>query len=232
MCSSRRTGTGTCQLLAAAGLSLQWNVATADGRAVGRMSAPFRLPRALVFTAAMFALASGAHLLAGGLLPSQGILAGIAALVLAPVMILSKTRVTTPVMIGLLASSQVALHWAFDAFSVSSSFTPAAGPHGHSALPSSSAAEVLMHEHANVPGALMLVLHAAATLATAIVLAKGEVAVWALAAWLRPLVRILTSLAIPEWPHIAEPAAVVITFRWRNLRLPALRGPPDFHAAL
>ncbi|MEE9094718.1 hypothetical protein [Pseudarthrobacter phenanthrenivorans] len=193
------------------------------------MSAPFRLPRAVAFTAAMFALAAWAHVLAGGILPQPAIVAGIAALVLAPVTILSKTRISAPAMIGLLGSSQLVLHWAFDALSVSATFTPAANTHVHDASPVSAAA--LMPEHAAVPGALMLALHAAATLATALVLAKGETAVWALAAWLRPLVRILTATAVPEWPQIPAPAAVVIPFRWRNLRLPALRGPPAFHAA-
>ncbi|ACL42485.1 conserved hypothetical protein (plasmid) [Pseudarthrobacter chlorophenolicus A6] len=36
----------------------------------------------------------------------------------------------------------------------------------------------------------MLILHAAATLATALIVAGGEAAVWALAAWLCPLIRI------------------------------------------
>jgi hypothetical protein len=194
------------------------------------MSAPFRFPRAVAFTAAMFALAAGAHVLAGGLLPQPAIVAGIVALVLAPVTILSKTKINMPAMIALLGSSQLVLHWAFDAFSVSASFTPTAASHVHdaSAVPLSTA---LMPEHAAVPGALMLALHAAATLATALVLAKGEAAVWALAAWLRPLVRILSAVAIPEWPHVPAPAAVVIPFQWRSLRLPALRGPPAFHAA-
>ncbi|MDP9887385.1 hypothetical protein [Pseudarthrobacter enclensis] len=196
------------------------------------MSAPFRLPRAVAFTAAMFALAAWAHVLAGGVLPQPAIVAGIAALVLAPVTILSKTRISAPAMIGLLGSSQLVLHWAFDALSVSATFTPAAGAHVHDASPLSPAAAALMPEHAALPGALMLVLHAAATLATALVLARGEAAVWALAAWLRPLVRILAATAVPEWPRIPAPAAVVIPFRWRNLRLPALRGPPAFHAAL
>ncbi|MDQ0145954.1 hypothetical protein [Pseudarthrobacter niigatensis] len=196
------------------------------------MTAPFRVPRAIAFTAAMLTLAAGAHLLAGGILPPPVILAGIVALVLAPVTILSKTKINAPAMTGLLGSSQLALHWAFDALSVSATFTPADGAHGHGALPASSMAAVLAPGHAAVPGALMLALHAVATVATALVLARGEAAVWALAAWLRPLVRILAAVAIPEWPHIAAPAAVVIPFRWRNLRLPALRGPPSFHAAL
>ena len=182
------------------------------------MTAPFRLPRAIAFTAAMLTLAAGAHLLAGGILPPPVILAGIVALVLAPVTILSKTKINAPAMTGLLASSQMLLHWAFDALSVSATFTPADGAHGHGALPASSMAAALAPGHDAV--------------ATALVLARGEAAVWALAAWLRPLVRILAAVAIPEWPHISAPAAVVIAFRWRNLRLPALRGPPSFHAAL
>jgi len=196
------------------------------------MSAPFRLPRVVAFTAAMFALAASAHVLAGGILPQPAIVAGIAALVLAPVTILSKTRISAPAMIGLLGASQLVLHWAFDALSVSATFTPAAGAHVHGVSPLSPAAAALMPEHAAVPAILMLALHAAATLATALVLARGEAAVWALAAWLRPLVRILTAIAVPEWPRVPAPAAVVIPFRWRNLRLPALRGPPAFHAAL
>lgn len=195
------------------------------------MSAPFRLPRAVAFSAAMLALAAAAHVLGGGVLPQPAILAGIVALVLAPITILSKTRITAPVMIGLLGSSQLVLHWAFDAFSVSTEFTPSPGTHVHGEPPLSPGGPALMPEHALVPAALMLALHAAATLATALVLARGEAAVWALAAWLRPLVRILAALAIPEWPQPAAPAAVVIPFRWRNLRLPALRGPPAFHAA-
>lgn len=195
------------------------------------MSAPFRLPRTVAFTAAMFALAAGAHLLAGGALPQPAIVAGVVALILVPVTILSKKKINAPAMIGLLGSSQVVLHWAFDALSVSTTFTPAAGgTHLHGASPVSPAAAALLPEHAAVPGVLMLALHTAATLATALVLARGEAAVWALAAWLRPLVRILAALAIPDWPRIPLPAAVVIPFRWRNLRLPALRGPPAFHA--
>lgn len=195
------------------------------------MSAPFRFLRAIAFTAAMFVLAAGAHVLGGGSLPQPSIVAGILALVLAPVMVLSKTKITAPVMIGLMGCSQLVLHWAFGALSVAATFTPAAGAHVHDASPVSPAAVAMMPEHAAVPGALMLALHAAATVATALVLARGEAVVWALAGWLRPLVRILAALAIPEWPHVAAPPAVVIPFRWRNLRLPDLRGPPAFQAA-
>lgn len=196
------------------------------------MSAPFRFPRAVAFTAAMFALAAGAHVLAGGSLPEPAILAGLVALVLAPVMILAKIRINAPVMAGLLGAGELVLHEAFNALSVSAGFTPGAGSHTHDVGPAHLPAVVLMPEHAAAPGALMLILHAAATLATALVLARGEAAVWSLAAWLRPLIRILTAVVIPDWPHLPAPHLIVISSRWRSLRLPALRGPPFVQPAL
>ena len=107
---------------------------------------------------------------------------------------------------------------------------PAAHLHGTGPVPVSAGA--LMPEHAAAPGALMLILHAAATLATALVLARGEAAVWALAAWLRPLVRILTAVVIPTGRTFQHPLVIVIPSRWRSLRLPALRGPPPVQPAL
>lgn len=79
----------------------------------------------------------------------------------------------------------------------------------------------------------MLILHAAATLATALILAGGEAAVWALAAWLCPPDpdRILTAVVIPDWPHLPAPRLTVIPSRWRSLRLPARRGPPRVQPA-
>ncbi|WP_018772501.1 hypothetical protein [Arthrobacter sp. 131MFCol6.1] len=196
------------------------------------MSAPFRFPRAVAFTAAMFALAAGAHVLAGGSLPEPAIFAGLVALVLAPVMILAKIRITAPVMAGLLGAGQLVLHEAFNALSVSAGFIPVARGHVHGTGPVPLSAMALMPEHAAAPGSLMLILHVAATLATALVLARGEAAAWALAAWLRPLVRILAAVVIPDWPHLSAPHRIVIPSRWRNLRLPALRGPPLIQPAL
>lgn len=190
------------------------------------MRAPLRFPRAVAFTAAMFALAVGAHVLAGGSLPEPAIFAGLVALVLAPVTILAKIRITAPVMAGLLGAGELVLHEAFDALSVATGFTPVPAGHLHGTGPVPPSAAALMPEHAAAPGALMLILHAAATLTTALVLARGEAAVWALTAWLRPLVRILTAVVIPDWPHLPAPHRIAVPSRWRSLRLPALRGPP------
>ena len=203
-----------------------------DERAAIGLRAPFRFPRAIAFTAAMFALASGAHVLAGGTLPALPIFAGLVALAMAPVMILARVRITAPVTGALIGGGQLVLHEAFSALSVSVEFTPAAGSHVHGPGPVAPYAAALMPGHVGDPGVLMLALHAAATLGTAMVLARGEAALWALAAWLRPLVRILTAVVIPDWPHLPAPDLAVIASRWRSLRLPALRGPPPGEPAL
>ena len=196
------------------------------------MRAPLRFPRAVSFTAAMFALAAGAHVLAGGSLPGPAIFAGLVALVLAAVTILAKIRISAPVMAVLLGAGELVLHGAFNALSESAVFTPVPGGHLHGTGAVTPSAAALMPEHATAHGALMLILHTAATLATALVLARGEAAVWALAAWLKPLVRILTAVVIPNWPHLPAPQPIPVSSRWRKLRLPALRGPPPVLPAL
>ncbi|MDQ0632855.1 hypothetical protein QFZ40_000764 [Arthrobacter pascens] len=212
------------------------------------MNAPFRFPRAAAVAAAIFGLAAGAHMLSGGSLPGPEISFGLLALVLAPVMILTKIRITAPVMILLLGSSQLILHGAFDALSVDAlsvhgmpvhalsgpaGLTPSSGHlHGVSLLSPAPLTAPLEAAQTAASGALMLILHAAATVITALVLARGEAALWALAAWLRPLIQLLAALFVPAWPRLPLPAPVVIPSRWRTLRLPALRGPPRSRAAL
>lgn len=203
------------------------------------MNAPFRFPRAAAVTAAVFGLAAGAHALSGGSLPKPEISFGLLALVLAPVMILTRIRITAPVMILLLGSGQLILHEAFGALSVDalsvhglSSPTGLTSVSGHlHGVPLLSPAPLVTAETA-APGALMLILHAVATLVTALLLARGEAALWALAAWLRPLIQPLAALFVPAWPRLPLPAPVVIPSRWRTLRLPSLRGPPRPYAAL
>jgi hypothetical protein len=147
-------------------------------------------------------------------------------------MILAQTKITAPVMMVLLGAGQLALHQAFDAFTVSAAFIPTASGHLHGqAVAGTLASGPLMTAHTAAPGALMLALHALATLATALILARGEAAVWALAAWLRPLVRLLAALVLPAMPEVPAPPVVFVPSRWRSLRLPARRGPPScFHA--
>ena len=76
----------------------------------------------------------------------------------------------------------------------------------------------------------MLAAHAAATLGCALLLARGEAALWALAAWLRPLValpRPVTADADAPVPAAFPPAAVeqlLLAYELVGEELPLLRG--------
>lgn len=194
---------------------------------MGDMRAPFRFLRAAAVTTAMFSLAAGAHVLGGGVLPDPALAAGILALTLVPVMALTGVKVSAPAMVGLLGSSQLVLHAAFTALSVPAHFRPVHAGHVHGTAEVILAAPVLAQSHAAAaPSLPMALAHAAATLATALLLARGEEVLWALAAWLRPLTTLPAAVAIHPLPRIPVPVAVPVPSRWRNLRLPALRGPP------
>jgi hypothetical protein len=75
----------------------------------------------------------------------------------------------------------------------------------------------------------MVAAHAVATLACALLLAKGEAALWALAAWLRPLAALPRAAAPDAAPPApaAFPAIAAPRRPWRNLRQDIRRGPPS-----
>jgi hypothetical protein len=76
---------------------------------------------------------------------------------------------------------------------------------------------------------LMLTGHALATAASALLLAKGEQALWQLAAWLRPLLQLIRLIFRPDAGNAAvafSAPAVFIPRPWRNLRQDSRRGPP------
>ena len=184
--------------------------------------APFHALRSAMVALTVLSLAAGAHTLAGGQLPSPGIL----------------LKLNLPALAGLLGAGQLVLHEAFTAFS-GSSFSPA---------PASAASGRgdLAHHVGSVPlptgigstleasgldsglSLLKLAAHALATLLCAVLLARGEAALWALAAWLRPLLRLPApvtpdAVAVPSaagWPAESAPLP------WRNLRRDCRRGPP------
>ena len=195
---------------------------------------PFHLLRASAVATVILTLAAGAHVAAGGHLPAPGILLAILALTALASTAATRLRLGPAAMGALLGTGQLALHGLFTAFS-----TPAvaAGPaaaypghrHGAAALP-----ELVFtagHSTAAEPGsaALMLAAHVLATLGCALLLARGEDALWALAAWLRPLAGLPEATA----PDAVPPACAVFPPSaaprppWRNLRQDSRRGPPS-----
>jgi hypothetical protein len=191
--------------------------------------APFRMLRTAAVAGPVLSLAASAHLLGGGVLPPAPVLGACLALVVLCTVVLTGRKMAAPALAGILLAGQGILHAAFTVLSVSA--RPAAVPaiHVHGGPPGvpSLPAEPVPHGHlATDFEPQMLGLHIVATLVTALLLAKGEAALWALAAWLRPLRGIA---AVP----FLFPAAVAVPVprramarRWRVLRRQPLRGPP------
>lgn len=198
---------------------------------------PFHLLRSSVVAGTMVTLAAIAHILGGGPLPGAGIMAATMALAGLASTLATRRKLSFPAMTAVLGAGQLALHEAFAALSARS---PAASgssmPHHHTApaaLPvaspgvASPGAEHL-HQLDSAPAFLMLGLHAAATLACALLLAKGETALWGLASWLRPLVRLPSPVAPDAGPApaVAGAGGMFPPLPWRNLRADSRRGPP------
>lgn len=200
--------------------------------------APFHALRSGMVGLTVLSLAAGAHTLAGGQLPSPGILLALLALTGLASTTATRLKLNLPAMAGLLGAGQLVLHEAFTAFSAPAlSPAPAgavSGPAGdlaHHAGPVPFAAiDSPLAASGQDPGLSLLMLagHAVATLLCAVLLARGEAALWALAAWLRPLLRLPAALT-PD--AVAVPAATgwpaeTVPLPWRNLRRDCRRGPP------
>jgi hypothetical protein len=193
--------------------------------------APFHRLRSAMIAATMVALAAFAHLVAGGQLPAPGILLAVVALTGLASTAATRLKLSLPAMTGLLATGQLVLHEAFTAFGGT-----LPGPAGTAAphhqvpvlLPVGRQGHFQPHELDSSFAVLMFAGHMLATLACALLLAKGEDALWSLAAWLRPLIQlpapvasdVVAAPAASGWPADSAPLP------WRNLRLDCRRGPP------
>jgi hypothetical protein len=208
---------------------------------------PFHLLRSATVAATVVLLAAGAHILGGGSLPGAGIMAAVLAMTGLVSTLVTRRQLRLPAMTAVLGAGQLALHEVFTALSVPAS--PAAsvvgaghhltgqvdlaggrGP-GERGLPFAQAAEAASgHAHqVDTPlAAVMLTGHIVATLLCAGLLARGEAALWLLAAWLRPLVHV-PSPVTPDGgtlPAAVRPRRDFTPLPWRNLRQDCRRGPP------
>ena len=160
-----------------------------------------RIARAAAFGVATLTLATGAHILAGGALPSLMVLASLTLPLTMAAAVLTSRRCGPLLLLGSLAGAQVLLHEALMAFAVHSPADLASdrlgARHGAHALLSSpisahptSAMDSVMGG-IPMPGAggwsvTMTAAHVVATVVTALVLARGEQALWQLVSRLLP----------------------------------------------
>jgi hypothetical protein len=193
--------------------------------------APFHFLRAASLATGALTLAAGAHVLGGGELPAPEILLAVLTFSVLAATTATRLKLNFTAMIALLGAGQLALHEVFTVFS-----TPVVASHPvaethHLSAAAFPALDAAAHVHvlASPTNILMLATHALATAACALLLAKGESALWALAAWLKPLVRLPEAVT----PDAGTPRAVprtpaVLPHRpWRNLRQDSRRGPPS-----
>lgn len=198
--------------------------------------APFHALRSALVSLTVLSLAAGAHTLGGGQLPSAGILLALLALTGLATTTATRLKLNLPALAGLLGAGQLVLHEAFTVFSAPALAGAVPGPAGavapHHArpvpLPASAGNPLAASGMDSELSLLMLAGHAFATLLCAFLLARGETALWSLAAWLRPLLRLPAAVApapvaVPAatgWPGESAPLP------WRNLRRDCRRGPP------
>ncbi|MFJ6358603.1 hypothetical protein [Pseudarthrobacter oxydans] len=198
-----------------------------------RPRTPFHLLRATAVATVILALAAGAHLAAGGELPAPAIMLAVLSLTALGSTTATRLRLGFPALAALLGGGQVALHEVFTAFSSSGTAAgsgPAASHVSHVAGPGflTPAADHLAGAAATA-APLMLAAHVLATLGSALLLAKGEAALWALAAWLRPLGALPQPVACDNGtpPLVSFSPAAAPLRPWRNLRQDSRRGPPS-----
>ena len=198
---------------------------------------PFHFVRAAAVSVGILTLAAGAHVLGGGVLPAPGILVAVLALTGLAATTATRLKLNVAAMTALLGAGQFALHEVFTAFSATGLTAGAVATGAASAdvhHVASAAAPVIgaashLHGLDTAAGTIMLLAHIAATAACALLLAKGEDALWALAAWLRPLVLLPEAVAPDAGAAPAVPCLPPVSpFRpWRNLRQDSRRGPPS-----
>ncbi|MCU1553797.1 MAG: hypothetical protein JWM13_1283 [Arthrobacter sp.] len=190
------------------------------------------LVRAALVTGAATSLAAAGHVLAGGALPEPQVLAVVAALLLGPVAWLARRQLSFPALLGVLGTGQLILHEAFLVLSAPvPCLAPSGSPMGHhgpvQGMECSASIPESMTVHADSYSPAMLAAHLLALVATAWLLRRGEIAVWQLLAWLRPLVHLPRSTWIP--PVRPQPVALGlggVPVPWRNLPPDNGRGPP------
>lgn len=181
--------------------------------------------RVVVTSAVVASLAAGAHAAGGGHLPSLTLLAALGSLVLLAVAVLSRWHLRLSTLLPVLAGIQAALHGAlsFLAPGATSAVVNPAWAHGyaHDAVVNGAVAHAaqapfalvmsspLAHDHAAaaLPGMFatmpaMLVLHAVATVVTALVLVGADGAARRTACWSRAVLPLIAS------PTVGPVAAV------------------------
>lgn len=169
-----------------------------------------RVTRAGSIALVTLVLSIAAQVGAGGHAPSlMGLAMVTVALTLLAVAVTAR-RIGFPLLAGVFAVTQLGLHVAFEALTapvmgVTTAGMPGAHHAGHLAL---TGAPPAVDPMGGVP-AWMLIAHLVAALACALVLARGEQALWALVAWPAPALHAAVAAPVPVVHGLVAPTARV-----------------------
>ena len=196
--------------------------------------APLTLPRALTVTGLILGLAAAAHTAAGAHLPPAPVLCLLAALVLLPVTVLARRRLSLPSITGTLGAGQLALHTAFTSLPGPAEHCTASvgiAAHGHhqsQTVPdcATAGAGLLALHLPAFPGPAMVAAHILAVAATALLLAHGETVLWRTLAWLAPPAIEVHPRPLPQWTAPATLSTSCVPPPHPALRTRLFRGPP------
>ena len=191
---------------------------------------PFHALRSVAMALVIVLLAAGAHVLGGGSLPTAPVLAALITLTGLAATLATRFKLNFAGMAALLGTGQLLLHEAFTALAPLDTTVRTGSHHaGTELLTPALDPATHLHELGATAGALMFAAHVVATIVSAAALAKGEDALWQLAAWLRPLVTLPSLLFRPDagaTPVSVGAPDVFLPRPWRNLRQDSRRGPP------
>ncbi|OFI38589.1 hypothetical protein BIU82_04525 [Arthrobacter sp. SW1] len=194
---------------------------------------PFHAARSIALALTVFSLAAGAHVIAGGALPVAPILLALLALTALTTTLATRFKLAFPWVAALLGGGQLLLHETFTMLGPVSAAGAVEAPHvHHPSMPMPAVENLADHAH-TVDGAFgwaMLAGHVVASATSALLFAKGEAALWQLAAWLRPLWRAVTPSFRPDAgtrPALHRAPEAHSPRPWRNLRQDSRRGPPS-----
>ncbi|MFC0713423.1 hypothetical protein [Cellulomonas biazotea] len=209
---------------------------------------PWRLARAGLVASVVVALSAVAHVLGGGVLPHAVVLVALTSLVLAVAVVLAGRRLGVVATTALLGVGQLALHHGFVLLGpVCAPAAATAGPAGHLdhaahaehavhaahavqvATAAGSAAGCVVGHAAAQPllgASAMLVLHAVATVLTAVVVAGADRALHWLVAWLRPRLAVPGPVVVPAVGSLVVPVVPTAVRRAPWARDDRRRGPP------
>jgi hypothetical protein len=180
----------------------------------------WRPARALALTAVTVVLAASAHAAAGGMLPSLWALSALTVPTACVAVLLTRRRLSTPLVLGVLGVGQFLLHEGFAVLATDAHCSTSGTGH-HQSIDACSTA--VHHD----PTSGMLLAHVLATLVTGLLLARGEQVLWALADRLDPVLPVVARLNLPVAPRLPRhPEPLPTRPRIVDVAVPVRRGPP------